>query len=91
MGPLFSAILMTIASGILLSVMFFLFRLFMTTPVALRCAIGFVIGAGLGAPLAVGLLAIVIGVGTTLQTKLQVAAYFSTVAIGATLGGTTLS
>jgi hypothetical protein len=91
MGPLFSAILVTLASGVLFSVTFIVFRFFLSTSIAVRGAFGFVIGAGVSAALAVGLLAMVIGVGTKLVTTLQVIAYLSTVAISAVLGGAVLS
>jgi hypothetical protein len=55
-GPLFSAILIAILSAALLSVVFIVFRLFLTTARALRGAFGFVIGAGVGTALSMGIL-----------------------------------
>ena len=81
---------MAVAAGIVFSVVALVFRLFLPASVAARCAIGFVIGAGAGAALAGGLLALTMGTGT-LQTGAEVLAYLATLAVSAVLGGTALS
>lgn len=91
MGPLFSLVLIAIASAVLFGVVFLALRMFLCTTDALRRAGGFVIGMGAGAALSVGLLALAIGAGVTLTTTTQVDAYLAAVAVGALAGGAALS
>jgi hypothetical protein len=67
-----------------------IFRLFLSPPVAIRCAFGFVAGGGAGAALSLGMLALLFGAGTTLTSGFQVIAYLSTVAIGGLIGASAL-
>jgi hypothetical protein len=90
MGPLFSTALMAIAAGIVFIVVALVFRLFLPSIVAIRCAIGFVIGSGAGTALSVGLLALMLEV-DALQTRSELLAYLTTVAVSAALGGSALS
>jgi hypothetical protein len=91
MGPLFSLILIAIVSATIFMVVFFAFRMFMPSTDAFRRACGFVVGIGAGAGLSVGLLALVIGGGASLATKVEVFAYLATVATAAIAGGAFLS
>ena len=91
MGPLFSLALIAIVSAAVFVVVFFAFRILVPTNDALRRACGFVVGAGSGAALSVGLIALVIGAGGSLVTKAGVLAYLATVGIGAVAGGASLS
>lgn len=90
MGPLFSLILIAIASVAMFGMVFLALRMFLHTTDALRRAGGFVIGMGVGAVSSVGLLALVIGTGATLTTETQIDAYLAAVALGAIAGGTAL-
>ena len=90
MGPLFSMVLMVIAAGIAFSIAALVFSVFLPLNGAIRCAIGFVIGAGAGGALAVVVLALVIGVGAEL-IGLQAPAYLAALAFSAVLGGAALS
>ena len=90
MGPLFSILIMGIAAGIAFSIAALVFRVFLPLNSAIRCAIGFVVGAGAGGALAVVLLALAIGAGAKL-TGLQIPAYLATLALCAVLGGAVLS
>lgn len=91
MGPVFSLMLIAIGSVALFMIVFFVFRVILSVTHALRLAFSFVVGAGAGAALFVGLFALAIGAGTTLATERQVVAYLATVAFGAVAGGATLS
>lgn len=91
MGPLFSLILIAIASSALFAVVFAALKIFVPTIDALRRAGGFVVGMASGAVMAVGLLALAFGTGASLTTKTQVFAYLATVASGALAGGAALS
>jgi hypothetical protein len=91
MGPLFSLILISIASAALFAVVFLPLRMFLSATDAIRRAGAFVVGMGVGAALTVGLLALVMGTGTTLTTTTEVGAYLATIAIGALAGGATLA
>lgn len=90
MGPLFSKILIAIIAGIIFFIVAFLFRLFVSSRIAIPCAFGFVIGAGFSTALCVGLLALIMGAGVEL-TGWQPLAYLGTLAACALLGGTSLS
>jgi hypothetical protein len=91
MGPLFSLILIAMASAALFGVVFLVLKMFLRTTDALRRAGGFVIGTGIGATLSAGALALAMGTDVTLTTTTQVYAYLSAVALGALAGGTALS
>lgn len=90
MGPLFAMALMAIAAGSAACIVAVAFRLFVPTRVAVRCAVGFVTGAGCGAALYVGLFALTMGVGAKL-TGLQPLAYLAALAVCAALGGAVVS
>jgi len=90
MGPLFSMIVMAIAVMLVFSVVAFVFRLFLPGSAAIRCAIGFVIGAGAGGVLALGLLALAIGVGHKLSGS-EILTYLTALALSAILGGAVLA
>jgi hypothetical protein len=91
MGPLFSLTLIAMASAALFVVVFLVLRMFRRTTDALLRAGGFVIGAGIGAALSAGVLALAMGTDATLTTATQVHAYLSAIALGALAGGTALS
>jgi hypothetical protein len=90
MGPLFSMVLMVIAAGIAFSIAALVFIVFLPLNGAIRCAIGFAVGAGAGGALTGVLLALALGVEAEL-TGLQVPAYLATLALNAVLGGAALS
>jgi len=90
MGPLFSIAVMAITAGTIFCIVAVVFRLFVSSNLAVPCAFGFVIGAGLSAALCVGLLALTLGAGVEL-TGLQPLAYLCSLAISAVLGGAILS
>lgn len=90
MGPLFSIALMAIAAGTVFCIVAVAFRLFVSSRLAIPCAFGFVIGAGLSATLCAGLLALTMGVGVEL-TGLQPLMYLCTLATSAALGGAILT
>ena len=83
-------VLMALGAGIAFSIAALVFRMFLPLSSAIRCAIGFVVGAGAGSALAVVLLALAIGIGTELA-GLEVPAYLATLAVSAALGGPSLS
>ena len=91
MGPLFSLILIAVASAALFGVVFLVLKMFLRTTDSLRRAGGFVIGTGIGAILSAGVLALAMGTDGTLATTTHVYAYLSAVALGALAGGTALS
>jgi hypothetical protein len=90
MGPLFSIAVIAIAAGTIFCIVAVVFRLFVSSSLAVPCAFGFVVGAGLSATLCVALLALTMGVGVEL-TGLQPLTYLCTLAISAVLGGAILS
>jgi hypothetical protein len=90
MGPLFSIAVMAIAAGTIFCIVAVVFRLFVSSNLAVPCAFGFVIGAGFSAALCVGLLALTMGAGAKL-TGWQPLAYLSTLTTSAVLGGAMLS
>lgn len=90
MGPLFSIAVMAIAAGMIFCIAAAVFRLFVSTSLAVRCAFSFVIGAGFATALCVGLLALTMGAGVQL-TGLQPLAYLGALATSAVLGGAIVS
>lgn len=91
MGPLFSLVLIASGSAAVFLVAFIPLRMFLSTSNAIRHAGAFVVGMGAGAALSVGLLALFIGTDASLKTRMEVAAYLATIAIGALTCGATLS
>ena len=91
MGPLFSLMLIAMASTTLSAAVFLVLRMFLRTADALQRAGGFVIGTGIGATLSGGVLALAMGTDATLTSTTQVIAYLSVIALGALVGGTTAS
>lgn len=91
MGPLFSLILIAMASAGLFGVVFIVLKMFLRTTDALRRAGGFVIGTGIGATLSAEVLALAMENDVTLTTTTQVYAYLSAVALSALAVGTALS
>lgn len=91
MGPLFSLILIAMASAALFGIVFLVLKMFLHTADALRRASGFVIGTGIGATLSAGILALAMETDVTLATTTEVYAYLSAVAFGALTGGIALS
>jgi hypothetical protein len=90
MGPLFSMAVMAIAASVAFSAVALVFRFFLPTRVALVCALGFLIGAGMGAALAVGTLALTMRL-TILRTTEEVVAYFAILTICSVLGAAAVS
>jgi hypothetical protein len=80
----------TLVAGIVLGVVALVFRLFLPVSVAVRYVVDFVIGAGAGAVLAIGILAMTMGTGT-LQTGSMVLARLGIITVSAVHGGTALS
>lgn len=91
MGPLFSLMLIATASAALFAAVFLVLRMFLRTADTLRRAGGFVIGTGIGATLSGGVLALAMGTDATLTSTTQVTVYLSAIALGALVGGTTVS
>jgi len=91
MGPLFSLMLIAMASTALFAVVFIVLRMFLRTADALRRAVGFVVGTGIGATLSGGVLALAMGTDATLTSTTQVTVYLSAISLGALIGGTAVS
>lgn len=87
MGPLFSILLVILAISAVTMVAFIVAVLFQPSVWAIRSAIVFVIGAISGVALSGALSILVIGVGATLTSSLQVFTYLSSLAFGGFLGG----
>lgn len=85
MGPLFSALLLTLCMALALVVAFMVVRSFQPRSVAVRVAAAFVAGAMIGG--VVTTLALAHFTPATLVATWQVIAYFAALAIGAVLGG----
>jgi hypothetical protein len=90
MGPLLSLFLIVITASTIFSIVAVLFRLFVSSNLAVPCAFGFVIGAGISTVLCVGLLALIVGTGVEL-TGWEPLAYLCTLAASALLGGASVS
>ena len=87
MGPLFSAAIVVVVLSVGLLFAFVIARFFYTTAVAICAAAIFVFGGAVGVVLAVIVLSLFIGVGGTLTSGVQVAAYLSALGIGGVLVG----
>lgn len=79
------------ASTALFAVVFIVLRMFLRTADALRRAVGFVVGTGIGATLSGGVLALAMGTDATLTSTTQVTVYLSAISLGALIGGTAVS
>lgn len=91
MGPLFSLILIAMASAALFVAMFLVLRIFLCTADALRRTGGFVMGSGIGATLSGGVFALAMGTDVTLTSTIHVIAYLSAIALCAVVGGIAVS
>lgn len=91
MGPLFSLMLIAMASAALFAVVFLVLRRFLRTADALRRAGGFVMGTGIGVTLSGGVLALALGTDASLTSTTQVTVYLFAIALGALVGGIAVS